>query len=123
MKKLVKTILVAAAVLAAFACSKEVRTETPAATPGTIRFTATLDQPVKATLDAYKVCWEEGDVIAVYNGSVWANSTAISDADIEDGGRTASFTVSIGEADSYTLVYPASAVSSAALPDGAPLAP
>lgn len=119
MKKLVKTILVAAAVLAAFACSKEVRTETPAATPGAIRFTATLDQPVKATLDAYKVCWKEGDVIAVYNGSVWANSTAISDADIEDGGRTASFTVSIGEADSYTLVYPASAVSSTALPDGA----
>lgn len=119
MKQLVKTILVAAAALAAFACTKEVRTETPAATPGTIRFTATLDQPTKATLDAYKVCWEEGDVIAVYNGSAWANSTAITEADIEDDGRTASFTVTIGEASSYTLVYPASAVSSAALPEGA----
>ena len=119
MKQLVKTILVAAAALAAFACTKEVRTETPAATPGTIRFTATLDQPTKATLDAYKVCWEEGDVIAVYNGSAWANSTAITEADIENDGRTASFTVTIGEASSYTLVYPASAVSSAALPEGA----
>ena len=113
MKQLVKTILVAAAALAAFACTKEVRTETPATTPGTIRFTATLDQPTKATLDAYKVCWEEGDVIAVYNGSTWANSTAITEADIENDGRTASFTVTIGEASSYTLVYPASAVSSA----------
>lgn len=118
MKKFVNYILVAAAMFAAFSCNKEAGFETPAS--NTLLFTATLDQPVKATLDAYKVCWQDGDVIAVYNGSTWANSSPITADDIEDGGLTATFAVSIAEASSYTLVYPASALSEAALPDGSP---
>ena len=103
---------------AAFSCNKETGIEVPAS--GTIVFTATLDQPVKATLDAYKVCWEAGDVIAVYNGTTWADSTPITADDIDETGRTATFAVSIAEGSSYTLVYPASARSETALPAGSP---
>ena len=117
MKKFVNYILVAAAALAALSCNKEAAPETTAS--DTIVFTATLDQPTKASLDAYKVVWQEGDQIAVYNGSTWAVSTAITADDIEDGGRTASFAVSIASASSYTLVYPASALSAASIPEGA----
>lgn len=120
MKKLVNYILVTAAAFAALSCNKEVAPVTPATPEGVIVFKATLDQPAKASLDAYKVVWEEGDVIAVKSGDTWANSTPITEADIEDGGRTASFSVSIASASSYTLVYPASAVSNTALPDGSP---
>ena len=118
MKKFANYILVAAAAFAALSCNKEVSPEAPAACEGVIVFKATLDQPTKAGLDAYKVVWEEGDVIAVKSGDTWANSTPITDADIEDGGRTATFSVSIASASSYTLVYPASAVSDTDLPEG-----
>lgn len=120
MKKLVKYMLVAAAALAAFACNKEAGIETPSVKTDTVVFTATLDDAVKATLNEYKVCWEEGDQIAVNNGSTWAVSSVLTDADIEADGRTATFAVDIAAASSYTLVYPASAVSDAELPSGAP---
>lgn len=117
MKKIVNYILVAAAAFAAFSCNKEAGIEVPASDH--IVFTATLDQPTKATLDAYKVCWEAGDEIAVYNGSTWAVSAPITADDIDAGGRTATFAVDIAAASSYTLVYPAAAKSDAALPEGA----
>ena len=120
MKKLAKYMLVAAAALAAFACNKEAGIEAPSTKTGTIVFTATLDDAVKATLNEYKVCWDEGDQIAVNNGTSWAVSSALSDADIEADGRTATFAVDIAAAASYTLVYPASAVSDATLPTDAP---
>ena len=112
-------MLVAAAALAAFACNKEAGIEIPASETNVVVFTATLDDAVKATLNEYKVCWEAGDEIAVYNGSEWATSAALTTDDIEADGRTATFAATIAAASSYTLVYPASAVSTATLPDGA----
>lgn len=119
MKKFVKLTLIAAAAVAAAACNKETGIETPAG-PNVIVFTATLEQPTKADLTQYDVVWSAGDQIAVSNGSTWAVSAALTDADIAEGGRSASFSVAIDPAASYTAVYPASAKSDAALPDGAP---
>ena len=118
MKKFVQISIIAAAAIAAAACSKEIGTENPAGT-NVVIFTATLEQPTKADLTQYDVIWSVGDQIAVSNGSAWATSAALTDADITDGGRSASFSVAIDPASSYTAVYPASAKSDAALPDGA----
>lgn len=112
-------MLVAAAALAAFACNKENGIGAPDSKTNKVVFTATLDDAVKATLNEYKVCWESGDQIAVYNGTDWAVSTALTPDDIDASGRTATFAVDIAAAASYTLVYPASAKSDAALPEGA----
>lgn len=119
MKKFVKLTLIAAAAIAAAACNKEIGTENPADS-NVVVFTATLEQPTKADLTQYDVVWSVGDQIAVSNGTTWAESNPLTDADITDGGRSASFTVTIDAAASYTAVYPASAKSSAELPSGAP---
>ena len=108
MKKIVNYALTAAAVILAAACSKEIGGEYPAGTD-TLVFTATLEQPTKADLSQYDVIWKAGDQIAVNNGTVWANSAALTDADITDGGRSATFTVNLQETGTYTAVYPASA--------------
>ncbi len=113
MKKTFKYMFIAAAAIIAFACTKEAGIEVPA---GTIVFKASLDQPLKADLNGQQVVWTPGDQIAVSNGSTWAVSAALTDADIENGGLTASFSVDIAAGDSYTAIYPAAAKSEAALP-------
>ena len=118
MKKFVNYAFIAAAAIAAAACSKEIGTEVPV-NPNVVVFTATLEQPTKAELDQYNVVWSEGDKIAVNNGTAWVESAALTAGDITDGGRSATFSVAIDPASSYTAVYPASAISSASLPDGA----
>jgi hypothetical protein len=118
MKKFVQISIIAAAAIVAAACSKEIGTENPAGT-NVVVFTATLEQPTKADLTQYDVIWSVGDKIAVSNGTVWAESAELTATDITDGGRSASFSVAIDPASSYTAVYPASAKSAATLPDGA----
>ena len=117
MKQTFKYILVAVAAISAFACTKEAGIETPA---GTIVFSATLEQPAKADLNGRQVVWAVGDQIAVSNGTDWATSAALTEADITEGGLHAAFSVEIAEGASYTAVYPAAAKSSAALPGDAP---
>ncbi|MBO4671751.1 MAG: hypothetical protein J5640_07940 [Bacteroidales bacterium] len=119
MKKFVNYVFIAAAAIAAAACAKDFGTETPE-TANVVVFTATLEQPTKADLTNYAVVWNEGDKIAVSNGTTWVESAALTAADITDGGRSATFSATIDAAASYTAVYPASAKSDAALPEGAP---
>ena len=117
MKQTFKYIFMAAAAIAALACTKEAGIETPA---GTIIFKASLEQPLKADLNGRQVVWTPGDKIAVSNGSTWAVSAALTQADIENGGMTASFSVDIAAGNSYTAIYPASARSTEALPNESP---
>lgn len=116
MKKLMIFATLAVAVLATLACSKENRIET-LSEPGKLVFTATIGQSTKAYLDDYKTIWEAGDQIAVSNGTDWAVSNAITASDITEGGRCATFTVTLAESSTYYAVYPANAAPTTA-PEG-----
>lgn len=106
---------------AALSCSKEetapqAESEEPIVHEG-IAFNAVLEQPTRATLDGYTVKWEEGDQIAVHNGTTWAVSDPLQSSDITGGGVNATFYVSIDAAATYYAVYPATAAPASA-PEG-----
>ncbi len=106
---------------AALSCSKEetapqAESEEPIVHEG-IAFNAVLEQPTRATLDGYTVKWEEGDQIAVHNGTTWAVSDPLQSSDITGGGVNATFYVTIDAAATYYAVYPATAAPASA-PEG-----
>ena len=107
MKKTFKYILMAAAAIAVYACTVETGIEVPT---GTLVFTATLEQPTKATISGNQVVWQPGDQIAVFNGTEWANSNYLTEGDITEGGACATFSVTLGAAESYVAVYPVDAL-------------
>lgn len=120
MKTSFKNIFAALLLVAAVSCAKQVAETTPtepaAPADGAVTFKIKADcagefeyDGVKSTIDAtYKPLWQVGDAIAVNNGTVWATSEALTADDIQNGGKTATFTVTIPEAAGYTLVFPAS---------------
>lgn len=118
-----KLAYLSAAVLAAvtvFSCNRAIEPEesaTPDSEKETLTFRAVLQQPdTKADLNTdYAVVWQEGDQIAVFNGTDWATSAALTASDIQNNGRYAEFDVTIDAASTYWAVYPASAAPSAAI--------
>lgn len=109
-------IVVAASVLAALSCSKEVNELTvPVEEPATMSFDATLAVPTKVELGesngngGYKVLWSKGDAIAVL-GDTKATSGTVAPvkftSDLAAAAAQATFTGSVVEADAYHAVYP-----------------
>ena len=109
-------IVVAASVLAALSCSKEVNEPAvPVEEPATMSFDATLAVPTKVELGesngngGYKVLWSKGDAIAVL-GDTKATSGTVAPvkftSDLTAAAAQATFTGSVVEADAYHAVYP-----------------
>lgn len=109
-------IVVAASVLAALSCSKEVNELTvPVEEPATMSFDATLAVPTKVELGesngngGYKVLWSKGDAIAVL-GDTKATSGTVAPvkftSDLTAAAAQATFIGSVVEADAYHAVYP-----------------
>ncbi len=121
MKKLAYFFAAILALSSSFACNRQVEIDNPQPIKETLTFRAVLEQPdTKASLNSnYAVVWEPGDKIAVYNGTDWVESEALTDSDIKNYGRYATFSVSIAESKSntYYAVYPASAAPSGAVSD------
>ena len=117
MKKFLKYSAAVLAAIVAIACNRQIETDTPQTDSGTLTFRAVLQQPdTKADLNAdYAVVWQEGDQIAVFNGTEWVTSAALAAADIQNNGRYAEFSVNIDAASTYWAVYPASSAPSAAI--------
>ena len=87
-----------AAILALIACNRQIETDNPQPEKQTLTFRAVLEQPdTKADLSDYSVVWQEGDQIAVFNGTTWVTSDELTAADIENEGRYADFQVTIDE--------------------------
>ena len=109
-----------AAILALIACNRQIETDNPQPEKQTLTFRAVLEQPdTKADLSDYSVVWQEGDQIAVFNGTTWVTSDELTAADIENEGRYADFQVTIDEGETYYAIYPASAAPSEAVSDDA----
>ena len=119
MKKLAYFFAAILALSSSFACNRQVEIDNPQPIKETLTFRAVLEQPdTKASLNSnYAVVWEPGDKIAVYNGTDWVESEALTDSDIKNDGRYATFSVSIAKSDTYYAVYPASAAPSGAVSD------
>ena len=117
MKKILKYSAAVLATIVAIACNRQIETETPQTDSGTLTFRAVLQQPdTRADLNAdYAVVWQEGDQIAVFNGTGWVTSAALAAADIQNNGRYAEFSVNIDAASTYWAVYPASAAPTEAI--------
>ncbi len=122
MKKSAYFFAASLALATVLSCNRAIEPEeavTPQPAAEALTFRAVLEQPdTKASLNSdYAVVWEAGDQIAVYNGTDWVSSEALTPSDIENNGRYATFTVNIAEGDTYYAVYPASATPSAAVSD------
>lgn len=120
MKKSAYIFAASLALATVLSCNRAIEPEeavTPQPAAETLTFRAVLEQPdTKASLNSdYAVVWEAGDQIAVYNGTEWVSSEPLTDSDIENNGRYATFSVNIAEGDTYYAVYPASAAPSAAV--------
>lgn len=122
MKKSAYIFAASLALATVLSCNRAIEPEeavTPQPAAEALTFRAVLEQPdTKASLNSdYAVVWEAGDQIAVYNGTDWVSSEALTASDIENNGRYATFTVNIAEGDTYYAVYPASAAPSGAVSD------
>lgn len=113
MKKLAYFFAAILALSSSFACNRQVEIDNPQPIKETLTFRAVLEQPeTKANLKDYAVVWQEGDQIAVFNGTKWATSAELTADDIENDGRYAKFSVKIDAGNTYYAVYPASAAPS-----------
>lgn len=123
MKRISNILFAALTVIAAASCRKEAFGEKTAPdnpNAQTFVFEANASDAivvgdgVKSTIsDTYQPLWCEGDQIAVWNGTEWATSSALSASDIREGGKIAKFQVAVEPSSSYTIVTPASAVDAA----------
>ncbi|MGM9735728.1 MAG: hypothetical protein ACI3ZL_04890 [Candidatus Cryptobacteroides sp.] len=110
MKKNIVVLIMAGAVALA-GCQKEVPAVAPEFNEIVITAVADSQDATKTILDGVDVLWNNGDAIAVYNGTAVAEFVTA----LEANSTTADFTTENSEfqaAESYLAVYPYSAVAS-----------